>query len=88
MAVTNTPTVAGFAMMAWCESKAARLIGYCVLPLILLCRVYNDGNETAGMTGASNATFVLGLSLLSGNVGGQTKKSITSAAVFLGVAAG
>ncbi|KAK7021815.1 hypothetical protein VNI00_017259 [Paramarasmius palmivorus] len=40
------------------------------------------------LTGASNATFVLGLSLVSGNVGGHTKKAIASAAVFLGVAAG
>ncbi|KAF9020481.1 MFS general substrate transporter [Hymenopellis radicata] len=40
------------------------------------------------ITGASNATFVLGLSIVSGNVGGQTKKAIASAAVFLGVAAG
>ncbi|KAJ7132142.1 MFS general substrate transporter [Mycena epipterygia] len=40
------------------------------------------------MTGASNATFVVGLSLVSGNVGGQTKKAIASASVFLGVAAG
>ncbi|KAJ7918787.1 MFS general substrate transporter [Mycena leptocephala] len=40
------------------------------------------------ITGASNATFVVGLSLVSGNVGGQTKKAIVSAAVFLGVAAG
>ncbi|KAK0432253.1 MFS general substrate transporter [Armillaria borealis] len=40
------------------------------------------------MTGASNATFVLGLSLVSGNVGGQTKRSIASAAIFLGVATG
>ena len=40
------------------------------------------------ITGASNAVFVVGLSLVSGNVGGQTKKSIASAAVFLGVAAG
>lgn len=40
------------------------------------------------LTGASNATFVVGLSLVSGNVGGQTKKALASAAVFLGVAAG
>ncbi|KAJ7600577.1 MFS general substrate transporter [Mycena floridula] len=40
------------------------------------------------MTGASNSTFVLGLSLVSGNVGGQTKKAIASAAIFLGVATG
>ncbi|KAF7370876.1 MFS general substrate transporter [Mycena sanguinolenta] len=40
------------------------------------------------ITGASNATFVVGLSLVSGNVGGQTKKAMASAAVFLGVAAG
>lgn len=53
-----------------------------------------DSNNKAGrligywMTGASNATFVVGLSLVSGNVGGQTKKAMASAAVFLGVAAG
>ncbi|KAE9406312.1 MFS general substrate transporter [Gymnopus androsaceus JB14] len=69
MAVTNVPTVVGFAMVAWCHGKGARLAGY-------------------WLTGASNATFVLGLSLLSGNVGGQTKKAIASAAVFLGVAIG
>ncbi|KAH7098978.1 MFS general substrate transporter [Auriculariales sp. MPI-PUGE-AT-0066] len=40
------------------------------------------------ITGASNATFVVGLSLVSGNVGGQTKKAVASAAVFMGVAAG
>jgi len=40
------------------------------------------------MTGASNSTFVLGLSLVSGNVGGQTKKAIASASIFLGVATG
>jgi len=40
------------------------------------------------ITGASNATFVVGLSLVSGNVGGQTKKALASAAVFLGVATG
>ncbi|KAF9024585.1 MFS general substrate transporter [Hymenopellis radicata] len=69
MAITNVPTVIGFAMIAWCKSKGARLAGY-------------------WMTGASNATFVLGLSLVSGNVGGQTKKAIASAAVFLGFATG
>ncbi|KAJ6624935.1 MFS general substrate transporter [Mycena sp. CBHHK59/15] len=48
------------------------------------------GARLAGfwMTGASNATFVVGLSLVAGNVGGQTKKAIVSAAVFLGVAVG
>ncbi|KAJ3835329.1 MFS general substrate transporter [Lentinula raphanica] len=69
MAVTNVPTVVGFAMVAWCKGTAARLAGF-------------------WLTGASNATFVLGLSLLSGNVGGQSKKAIASAAVFLGVAIG
>jgi MFS family permease len=69
MAVTNTPTVVGFAMVAWCKGKAARLAGY-------------------WLTGASNATFVLALSLLSGNVGGSSKKAIASAAIFLGVAIG
>lgn len=29
MAATNAPTVAGFAMMAWADGKAPRLIGYC-----------------------------------------------------------
>lgn len=69
MALTNVPTVVGFALMAWTESKGSRLFGYWI-------------------TGASNATFVLGLSLLSGNVGGQSKKAIASAAIFLGVASG
>ncbi|KAJ4470101.1 MFS general substrate transporter [Lentinula aciculospora] len=69
MAVTNVPTVVGFAMVAWCKGTAPRLAGF-------------------WLTGASNATFVLGLSLLSGNVGGQSKKAIASAAVFLGVAIG
>jgi hypothetical protein len=40
------------------------------------------------LTGSSNAVFVLGLSLVSGNVAGQTKKALCSAAVFLGVALG
>ncbi|KIY67095.1 MFS general substrate transporter [Cylindrobasidium torrendii FP15055 ss-10] len=69
MALTNVPTVVGFALMAWTDSKGSRLFGYWI-------------------TGASNATFVLGLSLLSGNVGGQSKKAIASAAIFLGVASG
>ncbi|KAH7878915.1 MFS general substrate transporter [Lentinula edodes] len=69
MALTNVPTVVGFAMVAWCKGTAPRLAGF-------------------WMTGASNATFVLGLSLLSGNVGGQSKKAIASAAIFLGVAIG
>jgi LytS/YehU family sensor histidine kinase len=40
------------------------------------------------LTGASNAVFVLALSLVSGNVGGVTKKSFCSASIFLGVAVG
>jgi len=36
------------------------------------------------LTGSSNAVFVLGLSLISGNVGGTTKKVLASAAIFLG----
>ncbi|KAF8913629.1 major facilitator superfamily domain-containing protein [Mucidula mucida] len=40
------------------------------------------------LTGSYNATFVLGLSLISGNVGGQTKRAIVNASVFLGVCAG
>ncbi|KAK0436990.1 uncharacterized protein EV420DRAFT_1196517 [Desarmillaria tabescens] len=40
------------------------------------------------LTGSYSATFVLGLSLVYGNVGGQTKKAITNAAVFLGLCTG
>lgn len=40
------------------------------------------------LTGSSNAVFVLSLSLISGNVGGTTKKLLVSAAIFLGVATG
>ena len=47
-----------------------------------------DDFRHAELTGASNATFVVGLSLVSGNVGGQTKKALASASIFLGVAAG
>lgn len=40
------------------------------------------------LTGSSNAVFVLALSLVSGNVGGTTKKLLMSAAIFLGMATG
>lgn len=40
------------------------------------------------LTGSSNAVFVLGLSLVSGNVGGVTKKALASGAIFLGVSVG
>ena len=40
------------------------------------------------LTGSSNAAFVLALSLISGNVGGTTKKTLASASIFLGVAVG
>ncbi|SJK97011.1 related to allantoate permease [Armillaria ostoyae] len=40
------------------------------------------------LTGSYNATFVLGLSLVSGNVGGQTKRAVANAAVFLGLCTG
>jgi len=40
------------------------------------------------LTGASNAVFVLALSLVSGNVCGVTKRSLCSASIFLGVAVG
>jgi hypothetical protein len=62
-------TVIGFALMAFTDHTASRLIGYY-------------------LTGSSNAVFVLGLSLISGNVGGTTKKVLSSAAIFLGVALG
>ena len=39
-------------------------------------------------TGSSNAVFVLALSLVSGNVGGVTKRVLASASIFLGVALG
>jgi hypothetical protein len=42
----------------------------------------------ADLTGSSNAVFVLALSLVSGNVGGTTKKALASASIFLGVATG
>ena len=40
------------------------------------------------LTGSSNSVFVLALSLVSSNVGGITKKTLASAAIFLGVAVG
>jgi hypothetical protein len=40
------------------------------------------------LTGSSNSVFVLALSLVSGNVGGTSKKALASAAIFLGVATG
>lgn len=40
------------------------------------------------LTGSSNAVFVLALSLVSGNVGGVTKRVLASASIFLGVALG
>jgi hypothetical protein len=42
----------------------------------------------ADFTGASNAVFSLALSLVTGNVGGTTKKVIASAVIFVGVAVG
>ncbi|TRM57590.1 major facilitator superfamily domain-containing protein [Schizophyllum amplum] len=62
-----------------------------VLGFALIAFTENKGLRllaTVRITGASNATFVVGLSLVSGNVGGQTKKALATAAVFLGVAAG
>jgi MFS family permease len=61
-----------------------------VLGFALIAWTDNTGSRLFGywITGASNAVFVVGLSLVSGNVGGQTKKAIASAAVFLGVATG
>jgi len=48
------------------------------------------GAKLAGywLTGASISTAVMGLSLVSGNVGGQTKKALASAAIFSGLATG
>jgi len=69
MSVVTLITVAGFAMMAWGENQATKLIGYY-------------------FTGASNAVFSLALSLVTGNVGGTTKKVIASAVIFVGVAVG
>lgn len=40
------------------------------------------------LTGSSNAVFVLALSLVSGNVGGVTKKTLSAASIFLGMALG
>jgi len=44
--------------------------------------------ESADFTGASNATFSLSLSLVTGNVGGNTKKMVASAVIFIGVGLG
>lgn len=89
MALTNVPTVVGFAMVAWCKGTAPRLAGFCMRSSTsTICGPRSSSGFNLGMTGASNATFVLGLSLLSGNVGGQSKKAIASAAIFLGVAIG
>ncbi|TFL04919.1 MFS general substrate transporter [Pterulicium gracile] len=61
-----------------------------VLGFALIAWTEGTGPRLFGywITGASNAVFVVGLSLVSGNVGGMTKKSIASAAVFLGLASG
>lgn len=40
------------------------------------------------MTGSYQASFVLSLSLITSNVGGQSKKMIVSGAIFIGVCAG
>ncbi|KAJ7746848.1 MFS general substrate transporter [Mycena maculata] len=78
MVATNIPTVVGFAMVAWAKPKAVRLIGF-------LRSCWRGVNPEMN---PSPSTFVVGLSLVSGNVGGQTKKALSSAAIFLGVATG
>ncbi|KAL4798694.1 putative MFS allantoate transporter [Aspergillus venezuelensis] len=40
------------------------------------------------LTGSYNASFVIILSILTGNIAGHTKKAITNAMIFLGVCAG
>lgn len=40
------------------------------------------------LTGSYNASFVLILSILTGNIAGHTKKVVTNAMIFLGVCAG
>ncbi|KAK0240776.1 MFS general substrate transporter [Armillaria nabsnona] len=40
------------------------------------------------LTGTYIATFVLGLSLVSGNVGGQIRRAVANAAIFLGLCTG
>jgi hypothetical protein len=45
-------------------------------------------SSQSDLTGSSNAVFVLALSLVSGNVGGTTKKVLCTAAIFVGVAVG
>jgi len=89
MILTTIPTVIGFALIAFTTSKGVRLFGYCTWRVYCcLLGQSHDHSAFAGITGASNATFVVGLSLVSGNVGGQSKKAVASAAVFLGLAAG
>jgi len=63
----------GFAMMAYGTNQGTKLVGYCetfkarVLTVLIV-----------DFTGASNATFSLSLSLVTGNVGGNTKKVVSS----------
>lgn len=85
MAAVTVLTVLGFALMAFCPGTAGPLIGYCE------CSLQHATLNAALMqvlTGSSNAVFVLGLSLVTSNVGGTTKKVLASAAIFSGLAAG
>lgn len=78
MCIVTIPTILGFALVAWLptDNKVGRLIGYCIsfqLTYRLLDVIF-----LADLTGASNAVFVLALSLVSGNVGGTTSESSCS----------
>lgn len=75
MCIVTVPTILGFALVAWLptNNKAGRLIGYCTslhhYDFSILIMTYP---ALVDLTGASNAVFVLALSLVSGNVGGAT----------------
>lgn len=61
-----------------------------VLGFALMAFVHHTAAGLIGyfLTGSSNAVFVLALSLVSGNVGGTTKKVLATASIFVGVAVG
>ncbi len=103
MAAVTVLTVIGFALVAFTNGSAPRLIGYCTYTIQTLLSILarssvtrnlpftdflQSNSPTPDLTGSSNAVLVLALSLISGNVGGSTKKALSSASIFLGVAIG
>ena len=64
-------------MMAYSDQQGVKLVGYCEC-LTAMARCVGPTTERSDFTGASNATFSLSLSLVTGNVGGNTKKMARS----------